>query len=286
MTPRQALARLGMAAQGVCVLRLIHRAATKRSYLVERRRERLVLRVDEPLAGAWRLDRHAEVRVLRAAATAGVGPELIASNLRAPAVLLLRYLPGRAWQPADLCETKRLGQLAGLLRRVHAIRITGRPLDLPAVAMRYAERSGNAMARRLAGQVATLLRAPGGLVAADGPDAALCHHDPIAANIIGLRSPQLIDWEYAAGGDPLFDLAAVIRHHRLPARASRSFLAAYFGGVMAIPSERLAAQRAIYDRILMLWLWALERDQPLTAAQRHWLALAGRAVASGARPQS
>jgi aminoglycoside phosphotransferase (APT) family kinase protein len=241
----------------------------KRSYLVERGGARFVLRVDEPLARQWRLDRRGEARVLATAFDAGVGPELVAADFRAPTVFLLRYLPGRAWTPAELREHRRLEQLAGLLRRVHAIRVPGPPLDLAAVAERYARRAGGRAApvmaqevRLLLGQVATTVAPTAQIQAGSarcGSDGSrdrfsLCHHDPIPANIVGLRHPRLIDWEYAGPGDPLFDLAAVARHYRLPARGARFFRAAYFGGSAAGPAgDALGAWEEIYDRIVLLW---------------------------------
>ncbi len=163
MNAGDALARLGAAARGARVTGLLHRAAIKCSYRVEQGGERFVLRVDETLARDLQLDRRAEARILDAAFRGGVGPELVAADFRAPAVLLLRYLPGRAWTPADLRDRHRLAQLADLLRRVHAIRVPGPALDLAAAARRYAERAGGGEALKLAEEV-------GELVAVVGPD--------------------------------------------------------------------------------------------------------------------
>lgn len=273
MTPAQALARLGAAARGLRVTRRLHRAITKESYLAERRGERFVLRIDGPGALHLGLDRRAEARILRLVHTAGVGPELVAASFRAPAVLLLRYLPGRAWTGADLSDRQRLGQLAGLLRRVHAIRVPGPPLDFDAVGKRYQRlaraRSGPSRDPGLGlkplppGPVERLSwerPQPRPEVGDEVPPTtavSLCHHDPIAPNIIGLRTPRLIDWEYAAGGDPLFDLAAVIGHHRLRASAAQYFLQAYFGSAATVPRQPLAEQGRRYARIVRLWEQAL-----------------------------
>lgn len=266
MTPAEALARLGPAARGVRVTRALHRGPTKRSYLAERRDARFVLRIDEPLAAAWALDRRAEAHLLGLASAAGVGPELVAASWRAPAVFLLRYQPGRAWSPAELREPHRLRALAGLLRRVHAIHIPGPALDYAAVAVRYAHVGGTPAPKSVGTRVPPTASAAGGAPALTSvgtgvPTSPLCHHDPIPANVVGLRVPLLIDWEYAAAGEPLFDLAAVTRHHLLPKRHARYFLAAYFGGEAVVPREQMATWEEAYERVVRSWMQRLARDR-------------------------
>ena len=45
----------------------------------------------------------------------------------------------------------------------------------------------------------------------------------------------------------------------LPAKAGAAFCAAYFGGAGRIPRERLEKARALYERVLALWLLAVQR---------------------------
>lgn len=263
MNPQKALRRLGAAALGLRIVRLLHVGVAKQSFLARRGGERYVLRVDLPLAARLGLDRRAEARVLQAACAGGVGPEPVAWRTQAPAVLLTRYLPGRAWCRADLDDQRRLEQLAALLRRTHAIAVPGRPLDLAAAASRYARLAGGG--RALASEVGRLL------VRAHDPStrSALCHRDPIAGNVVGLRHPMLIDWEYAAAGDPLFDLAVVVEHHQLSRHARNRFLAAYFGGPAQVPAARLAAYGAVYRRLAALWrLAAFGQTRPEPRGRR------------------
>lgn len=266
MTPQRALARLGTAARGVRIMRCLHQAATKRVWLAERRGERLILRVDEAPADRLALDRPAELEVLQLVAAAGVGPEILAADTAAPAALLLRYLPGRSWTAADLHDRRRLRQLAALLRRVHAIPVPGPALDLDAVERHYRRLAGieplparHAKRQPLVQHTVSITKKTTAV--------SLCHHDPTAPNIVGFRQPRLIDWEYAAGGDPLFDLAAVICHHRLPAGVARYFLSAYFGAAGAVPREAIAAREADYQRIAGAWNKALALCKVALASQ-------------------
>lgn len=259
MTPKRALARLGAAARGVRIVRCLHRAATKRVWLAERRGERLILRVDEAPAHRLELDRPAELQVLQLVAEAGVGPEVLAADTAVPAVLLLRYVTGRSWTIADLHDRRHLGQLAALLRRVHAIPVPGPALDLDAVVHHYQRLAGIKPMPDRGKELGHSMQHQDLIIkkAMKHAMVSLCHHDPIAANIVGFRQPRLIDWEYAAGGDPLFDLAVVIRHHQLPAPVTRYFLSAYFGGAGAVPREAIAAREVDYERIAGFWKKAL-----------------------------
>jgi thiamine kinase-like enzyme len=64
----------------------------------------------------------------------------------------------------------------------------------------------------------------------------------------------LIDWEYTGTGDPMFDLAVVIRHHELDAGLAQGFLEAYLQRA-ATPeeSEHLSCQCRFYGHLLELW---------------------------------
>lgn len=265
MTPEAALRRAGARLRGARLLRRLHAGPLKSSWLAGRGAERYVLRIDEPLAARFTPDRRAEFAAWSAAAALGLAPEPLLLLPGPPAVLVTRHAPGSAWRPAELAMPGRIEALAGLLRRLHQARLPGRPLDLEASLAAYARRAGS---RRALG----LARAAQRLMARcfEGPP-TLCHHDPIAGNVVGLRRPLLIDWEYAALGDPLFDLAVVSRHHGLPRVLEQRLLAAYFGGPGRVPRARFQAQRRLYDHVLCLWLLALADAVPLTALQQRQL---------------
>lgn len=265
MTPEAALRRAGARLRGVQLLRRLHAGPLKSSWLAGRGAERYVLRIDEPLAARFTPDRRAEFAAWSAAAAAGLAPEPLLLLPGPPAVLVTRHAPGSAWRPAGLALPGRIEALAGLLRRLHQARLPGRPLDLEASLAGYARRAGSHRALGLARAAQRLMGR-----CFQGP-LTLCHHDPIAGNVVGLRRPLLIDWEYAALGDPLFDLAVVSRHHGLPRALEERLLAAYFGDPGRVPRARFEAQRRLYDHVLCLWLLALAEAVPLTARQQRQL---------------
>jgi thiamine kinase-like enzyme len=253
MNPERALALTGSFARGARLVRPLRATPVTCSYLVERRRERFVMRVDGRVARQLGLDRAAETEVLKHAWTAGIGPQPVALHPGPPAILLTRFVPGEAWSRDHLRNPARLERLARILRRLHDAQLPGPVLDLRRACARYAARIGTAESRALAKSVAHLLSR----CESERRHHRLCHNDPVAENIIGWRQTRLIDWEYAGVGDPLFDLAAVAGHHRLPRRAIVAFANAYAGGADAVPWQRLDDYMAVYDIVRRLWTGAV-----------------------------
>ncbi len=258
MTPDEALRLTGGFTRGARIVRRLHASPVKQCYLVERRRERFVLRVDEPLALRLRLDRAAEAAVLNVAWRAGFAPQPIEFAPGPPALLVTRFVPGQAWSAADLRDKNRLRRLAGILRRLHEARLPGPELDLGEACARYAALAGTAEARALSARAARLLRR----WAEADTRPCLCHNDPLPGNVIGLRRPVLIDWEYAGVGHPLFDVAAALQHHRLSGQQVMTLSSAYFGAADRVPWEALGGFRELYDAVRGLWTMACGRKKP------------------------
>jgi thiamine kinase len=224
---------------------------TNTSYLVERGAERFVLRLDKPEARQLGLDRDNERAVCEKLAEAGLTPAY--RHFDAAAGVCLRpFVAGRSLRGADLLEPRMLERLAGVLRRLHRLPPVGLPFDVAGAARRYAAQLATPQASMLAERAAGLLTEIG----RQGGAAALCHNDLVAENV--LETPQgdllLIDWEYAAVGDPYFDLAVVVRHHQLDPSLARHFFGAYLQRAPAEEeSARFALQCRLYDGLLALW---------------------------------
>lgn len=235
--------------RGAVPERRLARGIASEQWLLRGPRGAFVARLDRPAAtAALGLDRRAELQVLEALRGSGLAPEPVYA---APAegVLVTPLLPGHAWTGDDLARSGRLDTLAGLLRRLHRLPPAGKAFDPAAIARHYARGIATRAAERQARQVAAL--------AADlySPDAPrrICHHDAHAGNVLGLRQARLLDWEYAAAGDPLLDIAVVSRFHRLaPARRSR-LLQAWSGSPDPALGERLQLFELLYDGLTALW---------------------------------
>ena len=69
----------------------------------------------------------------------------------------------------------------------------------------------------------------------------------------------MLDWEYAADNEPMFDLASLICFHDLGEAEIKLLLTAYDDGNSAANRIRLAAQMRLFDALQ--WLWIALRQQ-------------------------
>jgi thiamine kinase-like enzyme len=230
------------------------------------------------------IDRAAERAANECAARVGVAPEVIAA-LPDPPCLVTRFVVGRELGPEELREPAALAEVAGALRAVHRC---GERVAVSFSAFRivetYAERArarGVEPPPDYAAARAVAARIEAALGAADEPQPAgerdrgaipsrgavdesvLCHNDLLAANFLGVDSGagadpgagiRLIDWEYAAMGDPYFDLGNFAVNNGLNAAEEEAFLAAYLGEAPgAHRLARLRAMRVMSDFREAMW---------------------------------
>jgi len=182
---------------------------SNRNYLVTHRGERFVVRVAED-APEHHVMRFNEVAASRAAAAAGLSPEVVHSE---PGALVLRFVEGKTLTPADIRLRPMLARIFPLIRRCHR--------DVPPLlrgpilmfwpfhlVRGYAAtlREGDS---RFLPEVPRLLSALAELEGAIGPvDIVFGHNDLLAANFIDAGDRLwLVDWEYGGVNSPLFDLA-------------------------------------------------------------------------------
>lgn len=260
MTPEQALAEIGALTEGADLVRELTGGPASDSYLVERGEDRWILRIDKPLAATLGLDRAAEAVVLAHVyredhSDENIGPRLEYVDVER-GLQLTRFIPGRAWTAEDLADDDNLRRVGRLLHRVHAIDAPGKSLSLRDKAAMYADRIGTSDAAAHAAEVGAWLDRM-------GPTAAcLCHNDPIAENFIGghfdSKRLYLVDWEYAALGDPFLDLAVIVQHHDLTEEGACTLLAAYTGGFDENALRRLAVWCEIYEHLSLLWQGVVE----------------------------
>jgi thiamine kinase-like enzyme len=81
------------------------------------------------------------------------------------------------------------------------------------------------------------------------------HVDPVAHNFVraGDGALYLIDWEYAAMAEPMWDLAAVSIEAELDAELDRTLLETYFGTAHIRQLGRYALYRASLNLIAAAW---------------------------------
>ncbi len=172
-----------------------------------------------------------ELAASRAAHAAGVAPRVAYAE---PGVLVLDYIEGRTFTPADVREPKNLARIIETVQRTH--RETPKHLRGPGVLFwvfhvvrDYGHTLSEASSvdathlRQLAARSEALERAVGPI------DLVFGHNDLLAANLIddGNRL-WLVDWEYAGFNSPLFDLGGLASNSEMPPKMRETMLEYYF----------------------------------------------------------
>lgn len=239
------------------------------SWLVQAGGKRFVVRSDKAIVSSLGLNRHAEIEILETVSKAGIGPELIWAD-PARGVLVSGYIEGDAWCREDTRDPAHLRELARTLKTLHQLPPVGPAFDPAAAACRYAAEIGTHLASELAGRTARLAAMlhinPGAISGVNSGRHALCHNDLVHTNIIGHGPVWLIDWEYAAVGDPFFDLAVIVRHHDLNSALTEDFLQFYSGGVEADQRAKLADFCRLYDQLAGLWYLSMAQTDDSSPA--------------------
>jgi thiamine kinase-like enzyme len=202
------------------------------------------------------LDRTWEARVLERAAAAGLAPAVEYCDPQR-GILISRWVEGRQWTSADVRRRSGISRMAELVRRIHAL-----PMPVPARLMNAGMWIDyyTAAARRNAHpdtDTAAALRAAAGerLAALPSVEPVVCHSDLHTLNLIdGGEALVLLDWEYAHGGDPYWDLAGWSANNDFDGPLRHDFLAAYIGRAPA-PREYLRLNQLawLYDYVCLLW---------------------------------
>ena len=267
MTSRPRDAAVRAALEGVLGADVVRRATLQpldggvrqRSFLVSADGGQWVLRLPAPGADAL-LDLATEASVMRAAAAAGLAPDVAAVD-KAVGILLTDYRAGaRSWSAADAREPRNIERAAALLRALHALAVDAPSFAAERIARGYLAalsargavlRTRDARERGWADELLELARH---YDAAHAPT-ALCHNDLVAANFLDDGRLVLVDFEYAARAAPVLDLAGLAGMNDYGARERRDLLAAYRGddGLRIAESELEKIVRLVR---LIAFFWA------------------------------
>lgn len=209
---------------------------------------RWVVRVDGFDPVKLGLSRSVEWRVLYKAAAAGLAPQPVYANPDI-GVLICEYL-----KPDEDAE-ESLEATAKLLRDIHCLPPVRFQLDPLQRARRYLHMSGQS------DLPASLLETCDALDRMER-EQRLCHNDLLRANRLQHQGKvYALDWEYAAMGDPLFDLAAIVEGDALSEDGAAALHSAWLGHKPDENEQRhLALQRSVYRELEALWSAATKAD--------------------------
>lgn len=205
------------------------------------------------------IDRVNEAAAARAAASAGVGPEVLHVD-PATGVMVTRFIPAAVSMSPDAFKTRsnspaRAGQA---FARLHASgarfparfelfamiddylgHLAGKDVALP---KGYHAVLQDAEAVRHALSIRPLPLAP-------------CHCDPLCENFLDTGTKMwIVDWEYSGMNDPMWDLGDLSVEGKFDSAQDDELLTAYFGGPPRPQDHgRMVIYKAMCDLLWTLW---------------------------------
>ena len=238
------------------LVRPLSNGLTNRSFLLTADDATLALRWNSPISTELDLDRPTEEQILHRAGQARLGAPLVYCDPD-HRYLVTGFIDGTPWRKLTGDKNPALTQLARLTRSIHQLPTVDRTLDSPGKIAHYWQSICGS--REFIHGLRTLDSAVRDHITAaarmnDGM--VLCHNDLQPENLIFGREGDLyaIDWEYAASGDPFYDLAVISEEHQLQGPALHQFLDAYLlRPATSVDLQRLTHWRVIYIYLSLLW---------------------------------
>ncbi len=218
----------------------------------------------------------------RAAAAAGVGAPVVAYRPE-DNLLVFRFIEGRTFSNADVCEPANLPRIARACRRLHAGPRFAGDFDMFVIQRRYlsvAEQHRFAIPAGYAG-LAAAAEAARKALAVRATATVPCNNDLLAANFIDDGQViWLIDYEYSGNNDPCFELGNIGGECGLSEGALAELVTHYYGRPLRNKIARArvlglvgkygwtlwgAIQHATSPLDFDFWAWAMERYEAAAA---------------------
>jgi aminoglycoside phosphotransferase (APT) family kinase protein len=234
------------------------------SYLVESPSGRVVVRIHEHAGRVLGADHAREAQLQIAAATVGVAPAVVHADPQ-HRFMVMQYIPGATWAAKDFANPDRIRLLGATLRTLHRV---APPIvassDLRALVHGHRQRIVAVLPAEADALDALLHRADQALAAcrSEEREPALIHGDLHHSNLIGIERLWLLDWEYGAVTDPLFDLGCVLAYY--PQAELHGPLLLETAGLSASASPAMLRQTAwLYVLVSYLWHRVRRLGQPV-----------------------
>ncbi len=262
ITPDQVIQRIPAWCGKPYEAALLGGGLTNQNYRVDVDGESFVVRIcghDTELLGINRQHEHA-CNVI--AAEVGIAPEVIAFFPDLGSIVT-RFVRGSKIPSAQLGTRESIARMTQTICTLHNARefpSAWSPFRMIEEYRRTAERLGCPLPADIdalfahAAQIERAMYGRTGVPSA--PNAVPCHNDLLNENFLDDGAIRIIDYEYAAMGDPFFDLANFSSHHRFRDEQDAWLLASYLGDVGAglpRPYERLQLMKLISDLREAMW---------------------------------
>lgn len=193
------------------------------------------------------------------AAEMGVAPDVI-HFFPDLGTLITRFVDGRKLLSEQIGTRENIQRVVNSVRRLHQsarpFPSAWSPFRTIEEYRRTAERLGCPMPDdidELFGWAAQIERA---MYRSAPPSIVPCHNDLLNENFLDDGTIRIIDYEYAAMGDPFFDLANFSSHHRFNDEQDQWLIESYFGA----DRRDVASQRLYHERFARLQRMKLISD--------------------------
>jgi thiamine kinase-like enzyme len=228
---------------------------TNRNFRVTAGDETFFLRLSEKSTELLGIDRNAEQDSARAAAEAGVGPEVFV-YLPDLGCLVTRWIDAEPLSEGALEREDVLAPVVDAIKAIHAgpaLKWSFNPFRIVVDYKRISEERGVIVPDAFdeAHEKATWIEFS---FANDPMPLRPCHNDLLEANFL-LRDGHVwvVDHEYAGMGDPFFDLGNLSINNGLSDDAQERLLALYFGAPTDVHRARLKLMRIMSDFREAMW---------------------------------
>jgi thiamine kinase-like enzyme len=233
----------------------IEEGRTNRNFRVKANGEAFFLRLAGKETELLGIDRTAEQEAARAAAAAGVGPEVVA-YLPELGCLVTLWVDAEPLSEGDLERDEVLRPVVGAIKAIHAgppLSWSFDPFRIVEDYRRLSEERGVHVPEAYddAHEKAARIEAA---FAADPKPLSPCHNDLLESNFLRRGDHVwVVDHEYAGMGDPFFDLGNLSINNALSDDAQERLLALYFGDPTDAHRARLKLMRIMSDFREAMW---------------------------------
>ncbi len=217
--------------------------------------QRFFVRCQSEFSSELGIDRFHEVSCQQRAAEAGIAPRVL-WHCPEHHCLVSEWLSGCSLgedpEPVDPV------MLAGLVTRLHQLKAPAQHLDLPVRANWYWKNIPDCLKSPERTVLHRKLLAYCQRVKL--VSSTFCHHDLNPNNVMQVEGRLwLVDWEYAAAGDPAFDLATILYTHNCDPAWWQQFLRSY--SELSGPAWESRIEQMIPLLEWSSWLWAMVMSQ-------------------------
>ncbi len=204
---------------------------TNENYLVEDGAKRYVVRLPGRSTELLAIDRDNEVFNTKAAATTGIGPEVV-EHIRDLDVMVLEFIPGPTMSARTLQSPLMAGRMAGSFRRLHSAPRFLHDFDMFRLIEQYlkiVDEHGVTIPDGYRDWLPTIAEVERAVTAAPLPTVP-CHNDLLCENFIDDGNAlRIVDYELSGNNDPCFDLGNTAQEAEFDQALRAALCEAYFG---------------------------------------------------------